>query len=90
MLSDPAKRERYDQGDDDDSGMGDAGFGGMNDVNLAEVEGDLEALEEDIIAAQADAEKLSYEDARLIVQEIVDEYQLDPNFPRAYRRCLSK
>ncbi|KAL1678207.1 hypothetical protein EV122DRAFT_212555 [Schizophyllum commune] len=37
VLSDPAKRERYDQGDDDDSGMGDAGFGGMNDVNLAEL-----------------------------------------------------
>ncbi|KAL1739820.1 DnaJ domain-containing protein, partial [Schizophyllum fasciatum] len=29
VLSDPAKRERYDMGDDDDSGMGDAGFGGM-------------------------------------------------------------
>ncbi|EJD48017.1 OPT-domain-containing protein [Auricularia subglabra TFB-10046 SS5] len=52
-----------------------------SDVDLTQVEGDLEALEEDIIAAQADAEKLTYEDARLVVQEIVDEYQLDPNFP---------
>lgn len=52
-----------------------------SDVDLAEVEGDLEALEADIAAAQADAEKLTYEDARLIVMEIVDEYQLDPNFP---------
>lgn len=52
-----------------------------SDVDLAAVEGDLEALEEDIMAAQADAEKLTYEDARLVVREIVDEYQLDPNFP---------
>ncbi|KZV96399.1 OPT-domain-containing protein [Exidia glandulosa HHB12029] len=51
------------------------------DVDLAVAEGDLEAVEEDIRAAQADAEKLTYEDARLLVQEIVDEYQLDPNFP---------
>ncbi|KZW01241.1 OPT-domain-containing protein [Exidia glandulosa HHB12029] len=52
-----------------------------SDVDIADVEGDLEALEDDIIAAQADAEKLSYEDARALVHEIVDEYQLDPNFP---------
>ncbi|KZV84366.1 small oligopeptide transporter [Exidia glandulosa HHB12029] len=28
-----------------------------------------------------DSERLTYEDAKQLVQEIVDEYQLDPNFP---------
>lgn len=52
-----------------------------SDVDLTKIEGDLEALEEDIAAAQADSENLTYEEARVFVQEIVDEYQLDPNFP---------
>lgn len=47
-----------------------------SDVDIADVEADLEAIEADIIAAQADSENLTYEEARVIVQEILDEYQL--------------
>ena len=40
-------------------------------MNIVEVEGDLEATEADIAAAQADAEKMSFEEARALVQDSV-------------------
>lgn len=36
VLSDPRKRERYDNGDDEDGGM-DGGMGGMGGVDLSEL-----------------------------------------------------
>lgn len=44
-------------------------------VDMHAMEGDMEALDEDMVAAQ-DADRLTYEDAKQLVQEIVDEYQL--------------
>lgn len=49
-------------------------------VDVHAMEDDLEALDEDMQAVH-DSERLTYEDAKQLVQEIVDEYQLDPNFP---------